>query len=103
MRYFLKIILNALQLSVHRIEPREELTTTDELIVLIAKKLNLTNEDFILKLLHEQNKLKIVKGWPLEHYGLRSGMQIEVELLCNENECISGRYGKLNDMLLDNK
>jgi hypothetical protein len=35
----------------------------------------------LLRIVHDQHKLRVVRGWNLDHYRLKPGGQIEVEVL----------------------
>ena len=59
---------------------------------------------FIVRVRKGKVNYRIVTGWPISHYGIREGMQIDIELLeeqeaynQNKNMSINKRY--LNNIL----
>jgi hypothetical protein len=40
----------------------------------------------IIRTIYNEHKFKILKGWTLKHYRLRSGLPLEIELVSKNKE-----------------
>ena len=58
------------------------MTTTDDLLKLVAAKANFKVSDIILRYRSENGTpYKIIPGWDLAHYDLRDGSELEVQVI----------------------
>ena len=70
-----------------------DVTTTDQLLELVSAKVNSKSQDILLRY-HPNTDyaLKIIKGWPLSHYELKDGAELEVEVLDTQADDATLRF-----------
>lgn len=89
MRFFLKVKQNGKQVGLKRIESKHELQNTDQLLILIQKSLSIDPGSFIARFINDQYRFRIINGWSLKDYNIRSGLQLEVQLLSSTKQHIA--------------
>ncbi|KRX00795.1 Protein kinase-like domain [Pseudocohnilembus persalinus] len=78
MRVIIQYITSTLQKRTDRITiPQEQ--DTDTLIKLVAKKVNAKPNQISLKFKRDGVELRVIKGWPLDHYQIRNNSILQVE------------------------
>ena len=76
MRFFVKIKHQGQQLGVRRVSDKTQINDTDALVLMLSRALGIPTHTFIVKYLKDNIKLRVIEGWPLQHYGLASGHQL---------------------------
>ena len=77
MRFILRYKYGILQTKTERIDINFCENTT-QIIEYLEKKVNQQYKNFIVKFKRGKNHLRIILGWPLEHYGLKEGSELHI-------------------------
>ena len=80
MRFILVYKYGILQTKTERIDVNF-CENTQQLLDYLEKRVGHSPRQFIVRIKKGKIKYRIIGGWPISHYGIKEGMEINLELL----------------------
>jgi hypothetical protein len=77
MRFILVYKYGILQTKTERIDVNF-CENTQQLLEYLEKRVGQTSKNFIVKIKKGKVNYRVISGWPITHYGIKEGMQIDV-------------------------